>query len=108
MPTRPMNAGTHTLRRRSTQAGASLVVDVTQGPGARAASGTFRLTQKDTGVALAMTTFGQLQTARDWASFTGRARLRPSEPERSISVIVDGDDVVVRAGEFVYTASVRR
>ena len=107
MPTRPMSADAHTLRRRSTQGQTSLVVDVTQAVGAHAASGTFRLTQKDTGVALAMTTFGQLQTARDWASFTGRARVRPTEPERSVVVIMDGNDVVVRAGEFVYAASTR-
>ena len=67
-----------------------------------------RLTQKASGVSLAMTEVGQLQTAPAWASFTGRARLRLSEPERSVTVILDGDDIVIRAGNFSVTTTARR
>jgi N-acyl-D-aspartate/D-glutamate deacylase len=108
MPSRPMSApGAHTLRRRGTSGPDAVAIDVTQGPGARMASGTVQLTQPGSGVALAMTELGQLQTAPGWASVTGRGRLRPSEPDRSVVVIVDGDDVVVRAGDYVYRATVR-
>jgi len=104
MPIRPMNGiekrgAVHRLRGD----GVDVVLDVTQLRGARAAQGTFRLTQRAEGIALAMKEFGQLQTARNWASFTGRARLRPSEPERSVIVIVDGRDVLVTAGDFSFT-----
>jgi hypothetical protein len=108
MPARPMSApGAHTLRRRGTSGPDGVAIDVTQGPGARMASGTVQLTQPGSGVALAMTELGQLQTAPGWASVTGRGRLRPSEPERSVVVIVDGADVVVRAGDYIYSGTVR-
>ena len=55
-----------------------------------------------------MTEFGQLQTAPAWASFTGRARLRPSEPERAVTVILDGDDLIVRAGDVSIEAKAPR
>lgn len=50
------------------------------------------MTQRTGGIAIDMREFGHLQTARAWASFTGRARLRPSESERSMIVILDGRD----------------
>ena len=59
-------------------------------------------------MALEMTEFGQLQTAPAWASFTGRARLRPSEPERAVTVILDGDDLIVRAGDVSIEAKAPR
>jgi len=109
MPTRPMNAGeARTAVRRATSRQDAVVIDVTQAKGARTARGTFRLTQKASGVGLDMKAFGQLQTAPGWASFTGRARLRPSEPERSVTVILDAGEVVVRAGDFGVTISARR
>jgi hypothetical protein len=58
-------------------------------------------------VTLTVTEFGQLQTASGWASFTGRARLRSSEPERAVLVILDGDELIVRADEFSATLAVR-
>jgi N-acyl-D-aspartate/D-glutamate deacylase len=101
MPSRPMNAGEkRTAARRVTDGQDAVVIDVKQEPGAHNASGTFRLTQKRAGVALDMSEFGQLQTAREWASFTGRARLRPAEGERSVTVIVDADQIFVAAGDF--------
>ena len=77
-------------------------------PTRAAPPGTFRLTQKGSGVALEMTEFGQLQTAPAWASFTGRARLRPSEPERAVTVILDGDDLIVRAGDVSFSTEKQR
>ena len=109
MPTRPMNGReTRAVARRATPADATVRLDVTQRPGARRASGTFRVTDKARGVALAMTEFGQLQSAANWATFTGRARLRPEEPERSVLVILDGDELIVKAGEVSLTVAVRR
>jgi N-acyl-D-aspartate/D-glutamate deacylase len=104
MPIRPMNGREkRTAARRITSGQDRVTVDVTQARGARAAQGTFRLTQAGTGIAIEMKEFGQLQTARNWASFTGRAPLRPSEPERSVTVILDGRDVIVTAGDFAFT-----
>jgi N-acyl-D-amino-acid deacylase len=109
MPSRPMNAGEkRTAALRVTGGQDAVAIDVKQGTGARKASGTFRLTQNAVGVTLEMTEFGQLQTARDWASFTGRARLRPAEPERSVMVILDAGQLVVSAGDFNFTTGARR
>jgi N-acyl-D-amino-acid deacylase len=109
MPSRPMNAGEkRTAVHRVTSGQDAVVIDVKQGTGARRASGTFHLTQNAAGVTLEMTEFGQLQTARDWASFTGRARLRPAEPERSVMVILDAGQLVVNAGDFNFTTGARR
>ncbi len=109
MPTRPMNArGPLTSVRRVNAGDVAATIDVRQPPDARRAGGTFRLTRKGSGVALEMTEFGQLQTAPAWASFTGRARLRPSEPERAVTVILDGDDLIVRAGDVTIEAKAPR
>ena len=109
MPTRPMNArGPLTAVRRVAAGDVAATIDVRQPTDAHRADGTFRLTQKASGVALEMTEFGQLQTAPAWASFTGRARLRPSEPERPVIVILDGDDLIVRAGDFTIEAKAPR
>ena len=65
MPTRPMNGSeTRAAARRMTSSQHVVVMDVTQRPRARRpASGTFRVTEKATGVTPTMTEFGQLQTA---------------------------------------------
>jgi N-acyl-D-amino-acid deacylase len=109
MSSRPMNTGEKRTAAHRVTAGQDAVdIDVKQGTGARAATGTFHLRQKAAGVTLEMTEFGQLQTARDWASFTGRARLRPAEPERSVTVILDAGELVVSAGDFNFTTGARR
>jgi hypothetical protein len=109
MPARPMNAGeARTAAHRVTAGQYSAVLDVEQRKGARKASGTFRVTQKAAGITLEMTEFGQLQTARDWVSFTGLARLRPAEPERSVTVILDAGQLVVSSGDFNFTTDTRR
>lgn len=103
-----MNAGE--ARRtglRSTPGPDAVAVEVAQAAGARQARGTFRLSQAASGVALEIAEFGMLQTAPNWASFTGRGRLRPGAPEESVTVILDGDDVVVVSGEFRLTTTLR-
>lgn len=103
MPTRPMTPpGAHTMRHRHATTGVEVVLDVTQAAGARAAGGTVRLRQGASGVALDMTAFGRIQTAAGWASLTGRGRLRPGDPEVSVTIVVDGDTLDVRAGDFHY------
>ena len=109
MPTRPMTrSDSRAVTRRAMSADPAVVIDVRQRPGARRASGSFRVTDTARGVALTMTEFGHLQTASNWASFTGRARLRPSEAERSVLVIRDGDELVVTAGDVSLTVALRR
>ena len=108
MPTRPMDVGQRTVKRRITSGDDRVAIDVSQARNDRTAKGTFRLTQKASGITFEMTALGQLQTAKDWASFTGRARLRRSEPERSVTIILDGSELVVSAGDFHFTATARR
>jgi len=108
MPARPMTSGdARQTGLRSTTGPDAVVVDVAQAAGARQARGTFRLSNAATGVALEITEFGALQTAPNWASFTGRGRLRPGAPEASVTVILDGNDVVVVSGEFRLTTWAR-
>jgi N-acyl-D-amino-acid deacylase len=109
MPSRPMNGGEkRTAAYRAAGGQDAVVIDVKQRTGARKASGRFHLTKTAAGVTLEMTEFGQLQTARDWASFTGRARLRPAEPERSVVVILDAGQLVVSTADFNFTTGARR
>jgi hypothetical protein len=109
MSIRPMNGvEKRGALRRVTSGPVRVVVDVTQARGTRAATGTFRLTQQADGIALEMKAFGQLQAARNWATFTGMARLRPSEPERSVIVVLDGRELIVTAGDFSFTTRARR
>ena len=109
MPARPMSDRTpHAAARRVTSAVRTVVMDVRQRPGARRASGTFRVSDQASGVVLTMTEFGQLQTAANWTTFTGRARLRPAEPERSVLVILDGEALVVSAGDVTLAMTARR
>ncbi len=107
MPTRPQNAAeARAIARRATSRDMAFMMDVKQDGGTRHASGTFRLTQPSSGVSLEMTEFGQLLIAPEWASFTGRARLRPGEPERSVTVILDAGTLIVSAVSFAFTTAV--
>lgn len=107
MPARPMNtADARRTGLRSTPGTDAVAIEVSQAAGARHASGTFRLSQAASGVAIEITEFGMLQTAPNWASFTGRGRLRPGAPEESMTVTLDGDDIVVASGEFTLTTTV--
>ena len=109
MPTRPMTGDApQPIVRRATAEQVEIAVDVAQRGGESRARGTFLLTDRSSGVAIDMKEFGRLQTTRTWASFTGRASLRANEPEQSVIVITDGDDVLVSAGEYAVKAAIRR
>jgi len=109
MPTRPMNSGRRSVARRGRIGKAEVLIDISQDAEARRAAGTFRVTDKGANVALDMKEIGQLQTSGDWASFTGRAKLRPTDAERSITVVVDGSHVTVdAAGAYSLIGEVKR
>ncbi len=109
MPTRPMNGReSRSVVAGYTARGVAAIVEVRQPENAQRGEGTFRLTRLSDKVDLQMTEFGQLQTGTRWTSFTGVARLRPSEPERAVVVIVDGDDVFVQAGDFSFSTEKQR
>lgn len=106
MPTRPMTpGGRRTMSHTVTRGGMDAAIDVAQAAGAPAATGTVRLRRASDGVALSMTTFGSIQTAPNWASLTGRGRVRPGDPEVDIVIISDGDTLHVQAGAFSYSST---
>jgi hypothetical protein len=89
-----------------------IAFDVTQKAGGRSAAGFFRLTDGASGTRIDMKNPGLLQTTAKWASFTGRAALRPGEPPQAITVIVeqadpfdDGRATVTVDGEAGYRLS---
>jgi N-acyl-D-amino-acid deacylase len=104
MPTRPMTpGGRRAMSHTVTMSDADATIDVVQAAGAPAATGTVRLRRASDGVALTMTTFGHIQTASNWASLTGRGRVRPGDPEVSIVIVSDGDTLHVQAGDVVFS-----
>jgi N-acyl-D-amino-acid deacylase len=108
MPTRPMNADDRRLivrgRADDPAAGAArLEIDVAQEGKAPRATGVVRLINPSAGVAMEMTELGVLQTFGDWATLTGRARLRPADPERSVTIIIDGSTLIVDSGGYIVT-----
>lgn len=106
MPTRPMTpGGRRTMSHTVTRGGMDAAIDVVQAAGAPAATGTVRLRRASDGVALSMTTFGSIQTAPNWASLTGRGRVRPGDPEVDLVIISDGDTLHVQAGAFSYSST---
>jgi hypothetical protein len=109
MPTRPMNGDSRrSIVRRGRVGQSEVVFDVVQDARARHATGSFRLRDPESKTTIDLKDFGLLQTAEDWAAFSGRARLRPSAPERSVFVIVDGNTVVVDAGDFHLAGPITR
>ena len=101
MPTRPMNDGRRALSQRGRVGSAEVLLDLTQDAGANRATGTLRVTDARKKVSIDVRNLGILQTAGTWASITGRAALRPSDIERSITLIVDGAHIIVDAqGEY--------
>jgi len=108
MPTRPMSDGRRTLRRRGHVDKAEVTLDLVQDAKSRRANGVFRLVDPRTRVSIDVKDFGSLQTMGNWASFTGRARLRSSEAERSVTVIVDDEELVVSAGDYQISGSFSR
>jgi hypothetical protein len=102
MPTRMMNgAATRRVTRKTVVEGATITIDVAQAASARHATGAVRIVDAARNVRMDMKELGVLQTFGDWASVTGRGKLRASEPERSVVVIVDGPRTHVEAGDYV-------
>ena len=83
-----------------------MTIDVSQPAGAARAKGTFRLTVGSSGEVMDATEVGVLQTATKWASFTARARVRPSGDELPVLVIVDRADPFVDGHPTTVTESV--
>ena len=101
MPTRPMNLDSRrSLARRGRVDQAEVVLEVAQDARAKHAAGSFRLRDPQSKTTIDMKDFGLPQTTADWASFSGRARLHPSDAERSVVVILDANSLVVDAGDF--------
>jgi N-acyl-D-amino-acid deacylase len=97
----PSRAMTPDRDRRVAFGGANasgLAFDVSQKRGARKAAGTLRIDDADANVHFKADTFGVLQLADGWASFTGRGRLLPARVERSVTVIVDRADPLADRG----------
>jgi N-acyl-D-amino-acid deacylase len=110
MPTRPMQVGEkRRFSRRERIGPARLTLDLVQDAKATRASGTFSFVDPSAKIAIDMKELGVLQTAPGWASFTGRAALRPSDEERSMTVTIDGTTLVIDAGAaFSVTRDLRR
>jgi N-acyl-D-amino-acid deacylase len=72
----------------------SLRLVISQTGGRRAALGEFRFTDPETHITVESlsTALGILQATSGWASFTARARIMPADEERTVVVIVDGND----------------
>jgi len=94
MPSRPMELQSRRSVSFTGKAGAPnsdirIALNVSQTGDANHAKGTFRLTDSRTKMTIEATAIGLLQTAPQWASFTGRVRLLPTGGERAITVTVD-------------------
>jgi hypothetical protein len=93
-------AAARRIARKASVDGATITIDAAQAANARHAIGAVRIVDPSKNVKIEMRELGVLQTSGEWASVTGRAKLRASEPERSVVVIVDGRTVVVQAGDY--------
>ena len=82
MPSRPLNDGMRTLTAKGEAGGKRVAIDLTQRSGARAATGAVTIEGMEQ-----IGTFGVLQTARGWASFTAI-----DGAGRALTVIVDEQD----------------
>jgi hypothetical protein len=103
MPTRPMAIGekqrlSHHAQLGPARSSVRIALDVAQDARAPHASGTFQFVDPTARIAIDMKEIGVLQTFGRWGSFTGRAALRPSDEERSMTVTIDGTTLVIDAG----------
>jgi N-acyl-D-amino-acid deacylase len=90
MPSRPMTPDRPVrVEFRGSLGSARLAIDLAQKPGARAASGSFRLTDTRANVLMSMAEPGVLQAADGWVSLTGRVRVAPDGGEQAATVIID-------------------
>jgi hypothetical protein len=109
MIARPMNGReARAVAVRAVSADGTAEIDLRQARDATRATGTVRLSMPGRGLTIATTELGQLQTAPRWSSVTGVATVQPADPPRAVTVVVDGDDVVIRAAEVSYRGTVRR
>lgn len=97
MPSRPMSSDkdrsvAYTGGVRTENGDTDVAFDVTHLRNAVRARGTFRMRDPRTGVTVASTDLGVLQTTDRWASFTGRVRLQPSGDDRAFVVVVEQAD----------------
>jgi hypothetical protein len=88
MPSRAMSvaAPRHVAARHE-----GIVIDVSQRPADRTASGSVRVVLDD-GSTFASTTLGLLQTTKGWATVTGRGRVAFSETDQAFTLIVEDAD----------------
>ncbi|MGE0359316.1 MAG: amidohydrolase family protein [Vicinamibacterales bacterium] len=110
MPSRPMNGReARTLAVRATSPQGRVEIDVRQARDASSAAGTVRVRMAGAAAAVEMTEFGHLQTAPGWASLTGIVRAGGDTLPRAhaATIVVDGDDVIVHAGDIVFRGSRR-
>jgi N-acyl-D-aspartate/D-glutamate deacylase len=103
MPTRPMTVGepqrlSHHGSFGPVRNAVRVALDLVQDAAAPRASGTFQYVDPTAQIAIDMKEIGALQTFGHWGSFTGRAALRPSDDERSMTVTIDGTTLVIDAG----------
>ncbi len=90
-PSRPMSTAiARKVSGRNEISNVEVRIDLEQRPGARAARGRFRLTDRDAGTTIEMTEPGLLQTAPGWAAVTGRGRV--GTDVRAFTVIVEQAD----------------
>lgn len=95
MPTRPMSTG---APRRLDVAGAIVIDDggvadfmlrLEQSADGRTTTGDFRFVDPEAGVELEMIESGLVQTAADWATWSGTARVVSSGAVRAVTVVID-------------------
>jgi len=97
MPSRPMSTG---APRRVDVSGSIEVDDhssrsaqftlrLEQSADGRTTTGTFRFADVDTGVELEMVESGLVQTAADWATWSGTARVVGTGAARAVTVVID-------------------
>jgi N-acyl-D-aspartate/D-glutamate deacylase len=90
MPSRPLVVDAARELTASAEGEIVLSIAVQQGAAPKAASGTIKWTDRRTGQTIRSTVLGLLQTAPQWASLTGLAKV--GEEERPFALIVEAAD----------------
>jgi N-acyl-D-aspartate/D-glutamate deacylase len=87
------------MRAGGTPTGVSVSIEIQQAAGARAARGSFRLTDESSGLSIETEQFGVLQVARGWASLSGVAVVEGMV--RPLLVILEETDPSADGGSTV-------
>lgn len=107
MPSRPaLDREARPVRVRAVSAQGEVAIDVHHARDASAATGIVRVAPSGS-AAFEVRDLGHLQTMPGWASVTGVARRRPEAAWTAVLVVVDGDQVIVQAGDLDYRGTVR-